>query len=151
LLEIKEKFANNDRIAYVLTKTIENITTAQSTQIIIEKKTGYIKQAYTDPYKDNKIEIDYVEFGPCGGNCTTTEITNSSDKLRTFVIKPNAMIEAKTPNTYIQDTQHISFEEFKDIYNQRDKDGQHRRQDTLFEISITNDGQIATLKEIYRP
>lgn len=66
LSDIKQRFTANDRITYVLTKTIETISQESPiTQDILEKQTAYIKQAYIDPYGDYKVEVDYIQYGPC--------------------------------------------------------------------------------------
>lgn len=152
LSDIKQRFTANDRITYVLTKTIETISQESPiTQDILEKQTAYIKQAYIDPYGDYKVEVDYIQYGPCWQNCAVAEIINNSDKLRTFVVKKTAIIKVLSPNGYIeQEPQHISFERFQNIYNKRDQNGRNSRQDTLFDISISSDGQINIIEEVYR-
>lgn len=66
LSDIKQHFTANNRITYILTKTIETISKESPiTQDVLEKQTAYIKQAYIDPYGDYKLEVDYIEYGPC--------------------------------------------------------------------------------------
>ncbi len=151
LLAIKEIYMSNDRITYIISQTIQNISPQITQTQEAEKQTAYIKQVYIDPYGDYKLEVDYIEYGPCWQNCAVAPVINNSNKLRTFIVKPTATINVLSPNGYIeQEPQYISFEKFKNIYNKRDQNGRHQRQDTLFEISISVDGQIIMIEEVYR-
>lgn len=100
------------------TITSNNTTTTNTTS----KEIWLIKQVYIDQIWNRKLEIDYIQlWWPNECNWWVTCIINQNPQLRTFTISNNVEIIMQTlshtPDGYFNNNQNISFDYFKQKFN----------------------------------